>query len=117
VPDTRSLGRLFEDRAANFLLGKGFTLVTRRYSCRHGELDIVAMDGETVVFVEVKASNHSAWRPEENLDAKKTEHLFKAAERFLHEFGIEASESRFDVIAIDKDGLRHYQDVFGDSQP
>jgi Holliday junction resolvase-like predicted endonuclease len=52
------LGRQAEDRAAGFLEGLGYGILERRWRCPMGELDIVAMDGETLVFVEVKALSY-----------------------------------------------------------
>lgn len=112
MSDARSVGRAFEDEAASYLLGVGFTLLGRRVSLRGGELDLVALDGETLVFIEVKGSRTAKIRPEENVTADKRTALLRAAERYCAEFGIKDRALRFDVIAIDADGLRHYRDAF-----
>ena len=65
MPDKRALGREAEDRAARYLLEQGYTLVTRRFSSKGGEIDLVALDGETMVFVEVKARSGKFGTPEE----------------------------------------------------
>ncbi|CAG0930904.1 partial hypothetical protein, partial [Planctomycetaceae bacterium] len=49
-----AIGKQGEDEAAAFLEGKGYAVLERNYRCRYGEIDIVARDGRTVVFVEVK---------------------------------------------------------------
>lgn len=112
MSDARNVGRVFEDQAADFLLSQGYTLLTRRYHCRFGELDLVALEGDTLVFVEVKGSRSEAIRPEENLTERKRERLMRAAERFVAEFDVRDKPMRFDAIAIDGDGLRHYRNAF-----
>jgi putative endonuclease len=47
----RRLGQDAEDRAADFLIAKGLTVVTRRFTVRQGEIDLVALDGDEIVFV------------------------------------------------------------------
>lgn len=106
----RSLGSAFEDRAAEYLLGLGYTLVTRRYSARGGELDLVALDGETIVFVEVKARRDGRL-PEESITPTKAARWQRAARVYLREVGALDDPHRFDVIAIDDDGLRHHVGV------
>lgn len=111
MSDVRSLGRESEDRAAEYLTGLGYTIVTRRTKTRLGELDIVALDGETLVFVEVKARLAPGYKPEEALGAAKLKALRQAIELYIAGMGIEPTELRLDLIAIDRDGLRHHKDV------
>lgn len=100
------LGRDAEDRAAEYLLSRGYTLVTRRYRTRGGELDLVALDGETVVFVEVKARRTG--EPEDGITPQKARRLARAARTFLGELGLDGRPRRFDLVAVDDGGLRHY---------
>lgn len=104
------LGRAAEDAAANYLLSLGYTLVTRRWKRPGGELDLVAMDGETLVFVEVKATSAPGFSPEDAVSDSKFRHLETVASRFVSEHGLEETPQRFDLIALDGDGLRHYED-------
>lgn len=105
-------GFLAEDSAADYLVQIGYTIVTRRFKCRHGELDIVALDGETLVFVEVKERRAPGWSPEEGVDRKKVEALCAASEEYLWKMGETSRTVRFDLVAIDSDGLRHHIDAF-----
>ena len=111
MPDRRSVGRTAEDRAAEHILGLGYTLVTRRHAMRGGELDLVALDGDTVVFVEVRQRSGAGQSPEESIDDRKAKHLARAAERYMREMG-DKRPIRFDLVAIDPDGLRHHKDFF-----
>ncbi len=111
MPDLRALGREAEDRAAAFLLSLGYTLVTRRYTVKGGEIDLVALDGETIVFVEVKARDGRGLSPEESVDDRKTRRLAFAADAYMTET-CEKRDIRFDLVAIDPKGLRHHKDFF-----
>ena len=111
MPNFRGVGRDAEDRAAEFLVGKGYTLVTRRYTSRSGELDIVALDGEVLVIVEVKARRAPGLIPEESVPPLKAQRLLAATREYLAAVGEESRDVRFDVVAIDRDGLRHIQNA------
>lgn len=90
--------------AAEFLRTQGYTIVTRNYTIRGGEIDIIALDGEELVFVEVRwrADDQAEWSiTEEKLDA-----IRRAATAYLSEMP-EEREFRFDFIAIGPSGLRH----------
>lgn len=112
MPDSHRLGRAAEDRAAEYLQGLGYTLVTRRFRVRHGEIDLVALDGEVLVFVEVKARHAPGYVPEESVGERKLAALRRAAAEYLALIEEPEREVRFDLIAIDGDGMRHYADAF-----
>jgi putative endonuclease len=100
--------------AATYLLERGYTIVTRRYKARHGELDLIALDGDLLVFVEVKARSAPGYVPEEALTYAKRQALFRAGQQYLAEVALDPErEVRFDLVAIDRDGVRHYPDVMG----
>lgn len=110
MSDARRLGREAEDRAAEYLIGQGFTLVTRRYKARHGEIDLVALEGDLLVFVEVKHRVARGYVPEESVGDRKLQSLYRAGQQYLAEVAEAPDrEVRFDLIAIDRDGLRHYR--------
>ena len=111
MPNLRRIGASAEDRAADFLIGEGFTIVTRRRKMREGELDLVALDGEVLVFVEVKQRSAPGYVPEESIGSRKATALQRAGDEYLFQMG-EDREFRFDLIAIDADGLRHHKDIF-----
>lgn len=80
------LGRAAEQAARQHLERNGLRLIEQNWSCRRGELDLVMLDGDTVVFVEVRARRHSAWGGAlESIDARKRGKLVIAAELFLQQ--------------------------------
>ncbi len=109
--NTRAQGREAEDRAADYLLEKGYTVVTRRYHTRHGEIDLIALDGETLVFIEVKQRDAAGYVPEEGIGENKVGHLANAAGEYIRKTNSKRG-FRYDVIAIDANGIRHYENAF-----
>jgi putative endonuclease len=89
-----------EAQAAAFLEKKGLKILARNYRTNKGELDLIARDGEDLVFIEVKTrKNLDFGYPEEAVTANKIGHLIEAAEAYLFEH-IEEQSWRLDVIAI-----------------
>ena len=112
MSNLRRLGAEAEDRAAQHLLSLGYTIVTRRFKSRRGEIDLIAYDGETLVFVEVKSSSRSDGVPEAQVDDKKVAHFADAVTEYLQKAGVPQAKCRFDIIAVTPDGLRHHQAAF-----
>jgi len=95
------LGRWGESLAARYLERKGYAIVERNARTPYGEIDLIVLDGDTVVFVEVKTrrSKRFGW-PEEAVTLRKQEHLLAAAQSFLVSHPELEGDWRFDVIAI-----------------
>ncbi len=113
MPPPRRIGSDFEDKAADYLLSLGWTVLGRRLKMPHGELDIVAMDGEALVFVEVKsrADGFAA----DAVTPKKQQHLAQAAMAFCQKFGLSPeSPMRFDVITFQGETMSHHQSALQD---
>lgn len=108
MSDLRRVGGEGEDRAADYLVGKGYTIVTRNFHSRRGEIDLVALDGDQLVCVEVKLRRARGEPAEVALDHRKAERLMAAAEDYLQFVGEPGRSVRFDLVAIDPDGLRHH---------
>lgn len=108
MSNLRRVGAEAEDRAAEYLLGLGYTIVTRRFKSTRGEIDIVAYDGPTLVFVEVKSRRRAGAVPEEGVTEKKAAHLSAAVAEYLYKSGAPDVPCRFDIIAITPDELRHH---------
>lgn len=92
-------GRRGEEAALAHLTAKGWIFLAARYYTRPGELDLVMKDGDTLVFVEVKARRR-ALHLETALGRKKAEHLYKAAEIYIDKEKPEFKETRFDAIYV-----------------
>ncbi|MFJ9683020.1 YraN family protein [Streptomyces sp. NPDC101194] len=83
-----ALGRYGEDLAARLLIGAGLSVLERNWRCRAGEIDIVAMDGDTLVVCEVKTRSAGAFEhPMEAVTPVKAERLRRLAGIWLHRNG------------------------------
>ncbi len=109
MPHSRRIGSEAEDQAADYLLGLGYTLIGRRIKMSCGELDIIAFDEETLVFVEVKLRQT---RAEEALTSDKVSKIMDATEEYLYKHNLQEKLVRFDFVVIDRDGLRHHKNAF-----
>jgi putative endonuclease len=98
-------GDAAEALARQHLVRHGLRLLAQNWRCRLGELDLVMLDVDTVVFVEVRYRSHRAWGgAAESVDARKREKLSRAAQLFLQQESRWATyPCRFDVIAITAD--------------
>jgi putative endonuclease len=96
-----SLGTIGESIAATFLKGAGFTIVECNFRCVCGEVDIIARDGRTIVFVEVKCRNNDRYGPPQlAVTPFKQRQISKAALVWLSKRRLYDAEARFDVVAI-----------------
>jgi putative endonuclease len=112
----RLLGSRGEREAALHLRRQGLRILHRGYRTDHGEIDLVARDGDVVVFVEVKARRRGD--PAEAVTPEKQRRLTLAALHYLKRHGLLEGRSRFDVVAIvwpEDDSLpriEHIRDAF-----
>ncbi len=96
------LGRLGEDLAANALKSDGYRIAERNVKVYKREIDIVAVDGETLVFIEVKTrGDHSFGKSLEAVDKKRRERLRKAGELYVMTKKLGKASIRFDVVTVD----------------
>ena len=119
-----SLGRYGEWEAARFLKKNGYAILSRNYinkkGYRSGEIDIVAQEGETIVFVEVKTRMRASsgdLPPETAITKKKMKHLERCAYRYLREKRVLEKQYRFDAVSVmyTRNGekeIRHLQNIF-----
>ena len=113
------LGDRGERKAASFLSRQGYRILARQYANRFGEIDLIARDGDSIVFVEVKTRrSDQAGLPVEAVTADKQRKLTNTALVWLKRRGLLESRCRFDVVAIvwPKDSktpeITHYQNAF-----
>jgi len=111
VPHPRRIGLAAENETARLLARQGWTVLAQRWRGGGGEIDLAALDGEVLVFIEVKL-RRSGGSPEEAVSPAKQARLRSAAEAFIAEFGLEARRARFDVAAWDGGVLRWTQNAF-----
>ncbi len=114
-------GKVGERLARQYLLGQGYRVEGVGVRTKFGELDIVARDGDTIVFVEVKTRHGGAHgTPEEAVDARKQAHLRASAHAYLSQNYLLAAPFRIDTIAIlldeytRKAKLRHLKHAVGE---
>jgi putative endonuclease len=110
-------GKIGEDIAVKFLSRKGYKILKRNYRYGHGEIDIIAMDKDVLIFVEVRMKLSDKFgSPEDSVTIKKREQLKKIASAFIQMNEVNFSECRFDVIGITfKDGkfnINHIVNAF-----
>ena len=102
----RLLGDRGERAAGRYLRRRGLRLITRNYRTSQGEIDLIARDGPTLVFVEVKARRRGA--PAEAVTPEKQRRLTLAALHFLKRHRLLDCPCRFDVVAVVwPEGRRH----------
>ena len=112
-----TLGERGENIAARHLRDLGYKIITRNYRCPLGEIDVIARDGETLVFVEVKTRTEDHPSPEEQVNVTKQHQLTKAARSYLSRYGNPQPPARFDVVAVvwpddQKPIIRHIKSAF-----
>lgn len=109
----RSFGKKNEDLAVDFLQRKGYTILQRNFYTRYGEIDIVALRDDTVVFVEVRSLSKTDFGlPQESLNKTKIKKIIKTAEYFLYKNNLTDKNIRFDVIAIFQESITHIENAF-----
>ena len=110
------LGQKGEDLAARYLTEKGFQILERNWRHGRAELDIIAFDGETLVFVEVKTRSDDVFeRPENAVNTRKRNLMIKAAIGYMHKSGHDKA-IRFDVVSVILRGGKEAQiDYFKDA--
>ncbi|MDW8107750.1 MAG: YraN family protein [Armatimonadota bacterium] len=112
------LGHRGEAIAAQYLQAQGYRVLACNWRRREGELDIVAIEGETLAFVEVKTRRTLTYgAAEESIDARKQAQLARLAQRFIAEHpNLRFRECRFDVVVVDMTVLpmqvRLYRNAF-----
>jgi len=115
-----ALGIMGEKITERFLIGRGFRILARRWRSGHTEIDLIAEDGDEVVFVEVKTRSGSRFgTPEESVTAKKRRELRLGALKYLAAEGWEERPYRIDVAAVVTEGevpvLRYLRNAVGEN--
>ena len=115
--ERQAMGKAGEDLAVEELERRGYAIVARRYRTRHGEIDIVARDGDTTVIVEVKARATGEFgTAAEAVTPWKQRRLVSMAVDYLARQNLSDRPCRFDVVAIDDLGtntsITVYQSAF-----
>lgn len=112
----KKIGSEGENLAATHLKSLGYEILGRNVRIKHDEIDILAKDGNMLVFVEVKTRVSDSYGvPEDFVNYQKEQHMIRFAENYIYENDWRG-ESRFDIIAVHFQGrntvLRHIEDAF-----
>jgi len=113
----KALGQRGEEIAVQYLQNRGYRILGRNFRTRYGELDVICMKKDVLVFVEVKTRRSLAYgTAEEALTPAKIEHIRKVALHYLNAHPVKHKEIRFDVITIlmtnDEPKLNHITAAF-----
>lgn len=110
----REKGFFYEGIAAEYLKKKGYRIIARNYYTRFGELDLIARDGDYLVFVEVKyRAGCCCGHPLEAVNRNKIRHIRRSAQLYLMRCGFpETTPCRFDVVGILGEEIVHIENAF-----
>lgn len=113
----QEFGKRGEALAEEYLRRKGFQILRRNYRYGHKEIDLIAKDGNTIVFVEVKAGRSKSFgAPHERVTLKKQKNLIEVANDFIQKEKTTDCDFRFDVLAISyergKEDIDHIKNAF-----
>ena len=109
----RAFGGVGENEARAFLEGKGARVLEMNYRRPTGEIDIIARQGKTLLFVEVKRRSSLRYgRPAEAVNRAKQAHILRTALMYLQENRLTDAPMRFDVIEVLPDGIHHIENAF-----
>ncbi len=104
------LGKSGEETVAKYLETKGYKILTTNYRCKRGEVDIIARDGQVLVFIEVKTRSGLGYgSPAAAVDKRKQQQISRAAQYYLAEQNLFDSPARFDVVSVLCDDTKQQQ--------
>ncbi len=117
MTEKRELGNKGEDAACAFLEKKGLQVLARNFHCRAGEIDVIARDGDTVAFVEVKTRRGRLFgSAAEAVTPAKRRKLTRAAMEYIDRNGLYGENFRFDIMEVYPQGkcfdINHIENAF-----
>lgn len=114
MKNRRAVGTEQERRAAAYLREQGYKIIASNFRCRYGEIDLIAKDGEYLVFVEVKyRTDSAAGEPQEAVGRRKQERICRSATCYCMVYGYAAdTQCRFDVVAIKGEEITVFKNAF-----
>lgn len=109
----RETGAVYEKMAGKYLESKGYTILQYNFYCKMGEIDVVALKGNTIVFVEVKyRCDEKNGHPLEAVTKKKQRMICRSANYYLYHHNLYDYDCRFDVIGIVGEEIHWIQNAF-----
>jgi len=113
--NTKIVGDFGENIASKFVENKGYCIIARNYRVKSGEVDIIAMDSNVLVFIEVKTRKNSEFSfARESVNYKKQSRIKNVARSYIAENFLIYDHIRFDIIEIytDKKHIQHFENAF-----
>lgn len=111
--DNRRKGFAGEEKAADYLRDLGYKILEQNWCSAMGEVDIIALDREALVFVEVKSRQDIGYGlPQQAVNGFKQRHIIKAALGYLKSRGIVDKDVRFDVVSISGEDIELIENAF-----
>ncbi|PHV71180.1 YraN family protein [Sporanaerobium hydrogeniformans] len=109
----RELGNYYEELAVQYLKEKGYRILNKNFYCRFGEIDIIAEQNKTLVFVEVKYRQSSYFGyPCEAVNYKKRQRIGRTACFYLRQYYRYEVSCRFDIIEVLEGNIHHIESAF-----
>ena len=111
-----TFGRRSEILAIDYIRSLGYRIAISPYRTKGGEVDVIAWDGDILVFIEVKA-RQNAEPPEDSVGYRKQQRIIRAAQAYLSRYRLHDTPYRFDIVAVtvlpkSKPQFRHFRDAF-----
>ena len=101
MSNKKVLGRIGEKLAIQYLKTNSFKIIERNFYCKQGEIDIIAVDKNTIVFIEVKTRCNTVFgKPSTAVNKAKQIHMYNASKYFLYKYNLNNKFVRFDVIEV-----------------
>ena len=113
--DKKSAGDYGERKACEYIKKNGYRVIEKNFRTRFGEIDLIATDGDTLCFIEVKARSSADYgTPEEFVTKRKQDRLWRTASIYIDKNSPEIENYRFDVVAVylDNDSLKIFKNAF-----
>lgn len=109
IQSMQTLGKSGEEIAHHYLIKKKYRIIARNFRFFRGEIDIIAYDKKTLVFIEVKTRKSKAFGlPEEAVTLRKQQQIRRIAQGFMAKNNLKDAECRFDVVSLSfKDNGKH----------
>lgn len=110
------LGKTGEEIARQYLIKNGYRLLVSNFRCRQGEIDIIAVDKNEIVFIEVKTRKNANYGcPVDAVNKRKQKHILNASKYYIYINNLENRDIRFDVIEVykkDKFYINHIKNIY-----
>jgi len=114
--EKKEIGQRGEEMAVSFLKGLNYQILERNYRCKLGEVDIIARDNDTLVFIEVRTrSSLDFGLPQESINRRKRHQISKVALEFMLRKKMKNIPARFDVVAISLEPGKEKVDLIKDA--